>query len=133
MPIAKNNFATPDVASEFEGVDVAFVTVDFINSMAAETTDPLASANTAGLALVKEAIQNQGVNIIGHGSLANGNTEMTYMVRADSLDTISSTTTASALQTAIQALNASSKITANIGSATVTVNTTGASDTGVNA
>jgi hypothetical protein len=133
MPIAKNNFATPDVASEFEGVDVAFVTVDFINSMAAEITDPLASANTAGLALVKEAIQNQGVNIIGHGSLANGNTEMTYMVRADSLDTISATTTASALQTAIQALNSNSKITANIGSATVTVNTTGASDTGVNA
>jgi len=133
MPIAKNNFATPNVASEFEGVDVAFVTVDFIVSMAAEITDPLASANTAGLALVKEAIQNQGVNIIGHGSLANGNTEMTYMVRADSLDTISATTTASALQTAIQALNSNSKITANIGSATVTVNTTGASDTGVNA
>jgi hypothetical protein len=133
MPIAKNNFATPDVASEFEGVDVAFVTVDFINSMAAEITDPLASANTAGLALVKEAIQNQGVNIIGHGSLANGNTEMTYMVRADSLDTISATTTASALQTAIQALNSNSKITATISSATVTVNTTGASDTGVNA
>jgi hypothetical protein len=133
MPIAKNNFATPNVASEFEGVDVAFVTVDFINSMAAEITDPLASANTAGLALVKEAIQNQGVNIIGHGSLAVSNTEMTYMVRADSLDTISSTTTASALQTAIQALNTNSKITANIGSATVTVNTTGASDTGVNA
>ena len=133
MPIAKNNFATPNVASEFEGVDVAFVTVDFINSMAAEITDPLASANTAGLALVKEAIQNQGVNIIGHGSLANGNTEMTYMVRADSLDTISATTTASALQTAIQALNSNSKITATISSATVTVNTTGASDTGVNA
>ena len=133
MPIAKNNFATPNVASEFEGVDVAFVTVDFINSMAAETTDPLASANTAGLALVKEAIQNQGVNIIGHGSLAVSGTEMTYMVRADSLDTISATTTASALQTAIQALNSNSKITATISSATVTVNTTGASDTGVNA
>jgi hypothetical protein len=133
MPISKNNFASPNTAAEFEGVDVAFLTVDFINAMNAEVTDPLATANTAGLALVKEAIQNQGVNIIGHGSLANSNTEMTYMVRKDSLDSISSTTTVAALQTAIRALNSNSKITATISSATVTENTTGASDTGVNA
>jgi len=101
--------------------------------MNAETTDPLATANTAGLALVEEAIQNQGVNIIGKGGLAVGNTEVTYMVRADALDTISSTTTVAAIQSAIQALNSNSKITATISSATVTSNTTGASDTGVNA
>ena len=132
MAISKNNFAI-NLNNEFEGVDVAFLTVDYINAMNAETTDPLASANTAGLALCEEAIQNQGVNIIGKGALANSNTEVTYMVRADALDTISSTTTVAAIQAAIRALNSSSKITATISSATVTASTTGASDTGVNA
>ena len=132
MAISKNNFAI-NLNNEFEGVDVAFLTVDFINDMSGETTDPLASANTAGLALVEEAIQNQGVNIIGKGALANSDTEVTYMVRADALDTVSSTTTVDALQTAIRALNSNSKITATISGATVTASTTGASDTGVNA
>jgi len=132
MPIAKNNFAI-NLNNEFEGVDVAFLTVDYISDMSAETTDPQASANTAGLALCEEAIQNQGVNIIGKGALANSNTEVTYMVIADALDTISSTTTVAAIQAAIRALNSSSKITATISGATVTASTTGASDTGVNA
>ena len=132
MPISKNNFAI-NLNNEFEGVDVAFLTVDYINTMASETTDPQASANTAGLALCEEAIQNQGVNILGKGALANSNTEVTYMVRADALDTTSSTTTVAAIQAAIQALNSNSKITATISSATVTASTTGASDTGVNA
>ena len=132
MPIAKNNFAI-NLNNEFEGVDVAFLTVDYISDMSAETTDPQASANTAGLALCEEAIQNQGVNIIGKGALANSDTEVTYMVRADALDTLSSTTTVAAIQAAIQALNSNSKITATISSATVTASTTGASDTGVNA
>ena len=132
MPISKNNFAINN-NNEFEGVDVAFLTVDYISSMASETTDPQASANTAGLALCEEAIQNQGVNILGKGALANGSTEVTYMVRKDALDDISGTTTVAAIQTAIQALNANSKITATISSATVTESTTGASDTGVNA
>jgi len=132
MPIAKNNFAI-NLNNEFEGVDVAFLTVDYISDMSAETTDPQASANTAGLALCEEAIQNQGVNIIGKGALANSDTEVTYMVRADALDTISSTTTVAAIQAAIRALNSSSKITATISGATVTASTTGASDTGVNA
>ena len=132
MPISKNNFAI-NLNNEFEGVDVAFLTVDYISAMNAETTDPQASANTAGLALCEEAIQNQGVNILGKGALANSNTEVTYMVRADALDTTSSTTTVAAIQAAIRALNSNSKITATISSATVTASTTGASDTGVNA
>ena len=132
MAISKNNFAI-NLNNEFEGVDVAFLTVDYISAMNAETTDPLATANTAGLALCEEAIQNQGVNIIGKGGLANSNTEVTYMVRADALDTISGTTTVAAIQAAIRALNSNSKITATISSATVTASTTGASDTGVNA
>ena len=132
MPISKNNFAINN-NNEFEGVDVAFLTVDYISDMSSETTDPQASANTAGLALCEEAIQNQGVNILGKGALANSSTEVTYMVRKDALDDISGTTTVAAIQTAIQALNANSKITATISSATVTESTTGASDTGVNA
>jgi hypothetical protein len=118
MPILRNNAQSTAVAAEFEGVDVTFITVDFINSMASETTDPQATANTAGLALAREAIQNLGVNIIGEGALGNSNTEKTYMVRSDSLDTISTTTTVAAIQAAIIALNGNAKITANIGAAT---------------
>jgi hypothetical protein len=118
MPILRNNAPSTAVAAEFEGVDVTFITVDFINTMVAETTDPQAAANTAGLALAREAIQNLGVNIIGEGALGNSNTEKTYMVRSDSLDTISTTTTVNAIQAAIRALNGNAKITATISSAT---------------
>ena len=114
------NFVSPNTAHEGEGVQVDFLTVDFINSMAGEVTHPYASANTAGLELVKNAIQNQGVNILGRGVLSNSNTEQTYMVRRDSLDTTSSTTTVAAIQAAIRALNAMTpdKVTATISSAT---------------
>ena len=114
------NFVSPNLAIEHEGVRVDFITVDFINAMNAEVTHSTASANTAGLKLAMEAIQNQGVNILGHGALGNSNTEQTYMVRADALDTISSTTTVAAIQAAIRALNALTpdKVTANISSAT---------------
>ena len=67
-----------------------------------------------------EAIQNQGVNILGKGALGNSSTEQTYMVRADALDTISATTTLTAIQVAIRALNALTPdiVTATISSAT---------------
>ena len=114
------NFQTPNLAHEGEGVRVDFITVDYINAMNAEVTHSTASANTAGLKLSMEAIQNQGVNILGHGALGNKNTDQTYMVRADALDTISSTTTVAAIQAAIRGLNALTpdKVTANISSAT---------------
>ena len=86
--------------------------------MNAEVTFPLASANTAGLELCRQAIEHQGVNVLGRGVLANSNTEMTFMVRTDALDTISGTTTIAAIQSALQALNSNSKITATISSAT---------------
>ena len=113
------NFVSPNTATEVEGVQVDFLTVDFINSMAGEVTHPYASANTAGLELVKNAIQNQGVNILGNGVLTSAH-EMTYMVRRDSLDTTSTTTTAAAIQAAVRALNALTpdKVTATISSAT---------------
>ena len=112
-----SNFKSPNLAQEQEGVAVDFLTVDFINSMAGEVTHPGASANTAGLELVKECIQNQGVNILGNGVLTAAH-EHTFMVRRDSLDTQSSTTTVAAIQAAIRALDANSKITATISSAT---------------
>ena len=114
------NFVSPNLAIEHEGVRVDFITVDFISAMNGEVTHSLASANTAGLKLAFEAIQNQGVNILGKGVLSNSDTEQTYMVRRDSLDTISSTTTVAAIATAIQGLNAMTpdKVTANISSAT---------------
>ena len=114
------NFVSPNTAHEADGVEVDFITVDYINAMNAEVTEPRASANTAALQLAMEAIQNQGVNILGKGVLSNSDTEQTYMVRRDSLDTISSTTTVAAIATAIQGLNAMTpdKVTANISSAT---------------
>jgi len=123
------NFQTPNSLYEAEGVGITFISVDYINAMNSETTFPLASANTAGLELCRQAIENQGVNVIGRGVLANSNTEMTFMVRSDALDTISSTTTIDAIQAAIRALNSNSKITATISSATAA--SRGLSDTEV--
>ena len=112
------NFQTPNGLYEAEGVGITFISVDYISAMNSETTFPLASANTAGLELCRQAIEQQGVNVLGRGVLANSNTEMTFMVRTDALDTISSTTTIEAIQAAIRALNSNSKITATISSAT---------------
>jgi len=114
------NFVSPNNAHEADGVAVDFITVDYISDVSGEVTYSGASANTAGLQLAMEAIQNQGVNILGKGALGNSDTEQTYMVRADSLDTISSTTTVAAIQAAIRALDALTpdKVTATISSAT---------------
>jgi len=123
------NFQTPNGLYEAEGVGITFISVDYISAMNSETTFPLASDNTAGLELCRQAIENQGVNVLGRGVLANSNTEMTFMVRSDALDTISSTTTIAAIQAAIRALNGNSKITATISSATAA--SRGLSDTEV--
>ena len=114
------NFVSPNTAHEADGVEVDFITVDYISAMNGEVTEPRAAANTGGLELSMQAIQNQGVNILGKGVLSNSNTEQTYMVRRDSLDTISSTTTVAAIQAAVRALNAMTpdKVTATISSAT---------------
>ena len=114
------NFITPDRATESEGVAVDFITVDYISDVSAEIKNPRAAAALGGLHLSMEAIQNQGVNILGTGNLSNSDTEQTYMVRRDALDDISSTTTVAAIQAAIRALNAMTpdKVTATISSAT---------------
>ena len=114
------SFNSQSVA-ELEGVEIAFLSVDFAAAVNGETTHPAASANTAALHLTKECIQNQGVNILGEGSLAASNTGKVFMVRADALDTISSTTSVAAIQASVRALNAMTpdKVTANISSAVV--------------
>ena len=114
------NFVSPNLAIEHEGVRVDFITVDYISDVSGEVTHSTASANTAALKLSIEAIQNQGVNVLGMGALGNSNTEQTYMVRADALDTISGTTTVAAIQAAIRGLDALTpdKVTADISSAT---------------
>jgi hypothetical protein len=114
------NFVSPNSAHEADGIEVDFITVDYISDVSGEVTNPRASAATGALELSMQAIQNQGVNILGKGVLSNSDTEQTYMVRRDSLDTISSTTTVAAIQAAVRALNAMTpdKVTANISSAT---------------
>ena len=115
------NFVTPNLAHEGEGVRVDFLTVDYITAVNGEITHPYASANTAAIKLTMDVIQNQGVNILGMGALGNSNTEQTFMVRADSLDSISSTTTVAAIQAAIRVADAYTpdKVTADISAATV--------------
>ena len=105
---------------EVGSVDMTFFTVDFISSMASETSDLSASNSTAGLELTRATIENNGVPVLAEGPLTDSNTQKTYATRSDCLDTISSTTTIAALQAAIRATNGGGKVTATISSATVT-------------
>ena len=115
MPITKNSFSH-NTNFEIEGVDVTFLTVDFINDMSAETGDLSAGGATCGLELVRATIQ-QYANILAEGPLADTDTQKTYVIRTDALGTLIS---AGTLQAAIRALNGNGKITATISSATVT-------------
>ena len=126
MPISRNNFTSLPVAAELEGVEVSYFTVDFINAMNSETGDPRADSTAAGLALVQAAIMNQGINILATGPLGNSNTELTYMVRTDSLDVANHITgnglrdAIRAVDTAGRAASATPRNTANFSAATVT-------------
>mgnify|MGYP001319942668 CR=1 FL=1 len=118
MPIAKNNFSRNE-NYEVGSVDMTFFTVDFVNSMASETSDLSASNSTAGLELTRATIEDNGVPVLMEGPLADSNTQKTYGTRTDCLDSLSSTTTIAALQTAIRAMD-TNVITATVTSATVT-------------
>ena len=126
MTTSRNNFTALPVAAEIEGVDVSYFTVDFINAMNSETGDPQADSTAAGLALVQAAIMNQGINILATGPLGNSNTELTYMVRTDSLDVANHITgngirdAIRAVDTAGRAASATPRNTANFSAATVT-------------
>ena len=142
MPaVSRNNFQSLATAAEFQAVDVSFLTVDFINAMNAETGDPQNDSTVAGLALVRQALENLGFNIIGNGALGVSNTEMTYMVRTDSVDaTLLATSSDNTIRDAIRAVDtngraasATPRNTANFSAATVTIQSLGMTDTGVNA
>ena len=114
MPIAKANFSH---TQNFENdVDIQVLTVDFISAVNAETGDPDAGSNVAGLELTRRTIE-QFINILGEGPLADTNTQKTYFVRKDSLGTLISGNT---LRDAIRALNGAGSVTATISGATVT-------------
>ena len=117
MAIAKNNFSRNE-NYEVGSVDITYLTVDFINAMNGETSD-ISTGATAGLELTRMTIENNGVAVLGEGPLVDTNTQKTYAVRTDNLDTLSATTTKAALQTAIRAMD-TTVITADVTGATVT-------------
>ena len=123
MAITKNNFAL-NQNYELIGHEVTILAVDFILTMAAEVNDCSDGTALGGLDLVRKTFEQQGLSILAEGPLTNSNTEKNYLVRKDSLDTLSSTTSIAALQAALRALDAGidsfPNITATITSATVT-------------
>jgi hypothetical protein len=118
MPVSKNNFVYA-YNYEAEGVDVTYFTVNFINSMAAETADLSSGSALAGLAAVRSTI-GAYVNVLGEGPLTDSNKQKTYFVRTDGVGTLIS---GNILRDAIRAI--SGPITADISSATVTVTNLG--------
>ena len=115
MPATQQNFVH-GTNMELEGVATSSFTVDFINSMAAETADLSSGSAVAGLEAVR-AVIGQHINILSEGPLVESNKQKTYTVRTDSLGTLIS---AGTLQASIRALNGASSVTATISSATVT-------------
>ena len=111
----KNNFVH-GTNMELEGVATSSFTVDFINTMAAETEDLSSGSAKAGLEAAR-AVIGSFTNVLSEGPLADGNTQKTYTVRTDNLGTLIS---AGTLQAAIRALNGAGSVTATISSATVT-------------
>ena len=109
---------------ETEGVDLTLLTVDFIVDMSAETGDLTTGSTTAGLQMIRHAFEHQGLRILAEGPLVDSNTQKTYMVRTDALDSLSGTTSKAALQAYIRTLDQSSSsfpgIAADVTGATVT-------------
>ena len=114
---------------EVEGVDVTLLTVDFIVDVSDETGDLTTGSTTAGLQMVRHAFAHQGLHVLAEGPLVDSDTQKTYMVRSDCLDTLSSTTTVAALQAYIRTLDQSSSsfpgVTADLTGATVTASKIG--------
>ena len=115
MPATKNNFSHVTNV-ELEGVATSSFTVDFINTMASETSDLSSGSATAGLEATR-AVISRYINILSEGPLHESDKQKTYTVRTDSLGTLISGGT---LQTDIRALNGAGSVTATISSATVT-------------
>jgi hypothetical protein len=109
---------------ETEGVDLTILTVDFIVDVSAEVGDLTTGSAVAGLQMTRHAFEHQGLRILAEGPLVDSNTQKSYLVRTDQLDTLSSTTTIAALQAYIRTLDQSSSsfpgVTADLTGATVT-------------
>ena len=109
---------------ETEGVDLTILTVDFIVDVSAEVGDLTTGSAVAGLQMTRHAFEHQGLRILAEGPLVDSNTQKSYLVRTDQLDTLSSTTTIAALQAYIRTLDQSSSsfpgIAADLTGATVT-------------
>ena len=123
MAISKNNFSL-NQNYELQGVDVTLLTVDFIVDVSAEVGDLPSGSTVAGLDMTRHAFAHQGLQILAEGPLVDSDTQKTYMVRSDNLDSLSSTTTIAALQAYIRTLDQSSSsfpgVTADLTGATVT-------------
>ena len=74
--------------------------------------------------MARHAFEHQGLRILAEGPLVDSNTQKTYVVRTDQLDSLSSTTTIAALQAYLRTLDQASSsfpgIAADITGATVT-------------
>ena len=119
----KNNFSL-NQNYELQGVDVTLLTVDFVVDVSAEVGDLTSGSTVAGLDMTRHAFAHQGLQILAEGPLTDNNTQKTYMVRTDNLDSLSATTTITALQAYIRTLDQSSSsfpgVTADLTGATVT-------------
>ena len=109
---------------ETEGVDLTILTVDFIVDVSAEVGDLTTGSAVAGLQMTRHAFEHHGLRILAEGPLVDSDTQKSYLVRTDQLDTLSSTTTIAALQAYIRTLDQSSDsfpgVTADLTGATVT-------------
>ena len=128
MAISKNNFSL-NQNYELQGVDVTLLTVDFIVDVSDEVGDLTSGSAVAGLDMTRHAFAHHGVQILAEGPLVDSDTQKTYMVRSDNLDSLSSTTTIAALQAYIRTLDQSSSsfpgVTADLTGATVTASKIG--------
>ena len=128
MAISKNNFSL-NQNYELQGVDVTLLTVDFIVDVSAEVGNLTSGSTVAGLDMTRHAFAHQGLQILAEGPLVDSDTQKTYMVRTDNLDSLSSTTTIAALQAYIRTLDQSSDsfpgVTADLTGATVTASKIG--------
>ena len=107
-----------------EGVDLTILTVDFIVDVSAEVGDLTTGSAVAGLQMTRHAFEHHGLRILAEGPLVDSDTQKSYLVRTDQLDSLSSTTTIAALQAYIRTLDQSSDsfpgVTADLTGATVT-------------
>ena len=123
MAITKNNFVL-NQNYELASHEVTILAVDFINTMASEVNDCSDDTALGGLDLVRKTFEQQGLSILAEGPLVDSGTQKNFVVRKDSLDTLSATTSIAALQVALRLLDQSSddfpNITADITGTTVT-------------